>query len=66
MGRNTTASGNMRGNDSRSILDGGESLWRKARTNQLISSIETVFFRIDIESISGLRAIYEAEEAAPR
>jgi len=40
--------------------------WRiplsEARDRALVSSIETVFFRIDIESISGLRAIPEAEE----
>ncbi|MBZ5649962.1 MAG: pyridoxamine 5'-phosphate oxidase family protein [Acidobacteriia bacterium] len=30
----------------------------------LVSSIETVFFRIDIKSMSGLRAVPEAEEAA--
>ena len=32
-----------------------------ARDRGLVSSIETVFFRIDIKSISGLRAIPEAE-----
>ena len=49
----------MRINDSRSILDGGESLWRQGASEL---SIETVFFRIDIESMSGLRAMYEPEE----
>ena len=42
--------------------------WRVplARTGDrsLVSSIETVFFRIDITSMSGLRAMYEAEETA--
>jgi uncharacterized protein len=33
-----------------------------ARDRGLVSSIETVFFRIDIESISGLRAVPETEE----
>ena len=33
-----------------------------ARDIALVSSMETVFFRIDIKSISGLRAIPEAEE----
>ena len=33
-----------------------------ARDRALVSSMETVFFRIDITSISGLRAIPEAEE----
>ena len=40
--------------------------WRiplsEARDRTLVSSMETVFFRIDIKSISGLRAIPEAEE----
>jgi nitroimidazol reductase NimA-like FMN-containing flavoprotein (pyridoxamine 5'-phosphate oxidase superfamily) len=36
---------------------------RREQTSDL--SIETVFFRIDIESISGLRAMYEPEETAP-
>ena len=62
--RNTTPlSGNMRGNDLRSsALNGGESLCRKHATETLLSSMETVFFRIDIKSISGLRATPEAEE----
>jgi nitroimidazol reductase NimA-like FMN-containing flavoprotein (pyridoxamine 5'-phosphate oxidase superfamily) len=34
-----------------------------ARDRALVSSMETVFFRIDIKSISGLRAIPEAEES---
>jgi nitroimidazol reductase NimA-like FMN-containing flavoprotein (pyridoxamine 5'-phosphate oxidase superfamily) len=42
--------------------------WRiplsEARDRSLISSMETVFFRIDIKAISGLRAIPEAEESA--
>jgi nitroimidazol reductase NimA-like FMN-containing flavoprotein (pyridoxamine 5'-phosphate oxidase superfamily) len=42
--------------------------WRiplaKTRDRSLVSSIETVFFRIDITSMSGLRAMYEAEETA--
>jgi uncharacterized protein len=42
--------------------------WRiplsEARDRSLISSMETVFFRIDIKSMSGLRAIPEAEESA--
>jgi uncharacterized protein len=42
--------------------------WRiplaKTRDRSLVSSIETVFFRIDIKSVSGLRAMYEAEETA--
>ena len=33
-----------------------------ARDKELVSSMETVFFRIDIKSMSGLRAIPEAEE----
>ena len=36
---------------------------RREQTTDL--SIQTVFFRIDIESMTGLRARYEAEEAAP-
>jgi uncharacterized protein len=36
---------------------------RREQTSDV--SIETVFFRIDIESMSGLRATYEAEEADP-
>ena len=35
---------------------------RREQTSDL--SIETVFFRIDIESMSGLRAMYETEETA--
>jgi nitroimidazol reductase NimA-like FMN-containing flavoprotein (pyridoxamine 5'-phosphate oxidase superfamily) len=35
---------------------------RREQTTDL--SIQTVFFRIDIESMSGLRAMYEAEETA--
>jgi hypothetical protein len=34
----------------------------EARDRELVSSMETVFFRIDVKSISGLRAIPEAEE----
>jgi len=34
-----------------------------ARYRELVSSMETIFFRIDIKSISGLRAIPEAEES---
>jgi uncharacterized protein len=37
-----------------------------ARDRGLVSSIETVFFRIDIKSISGLRAVPETEEPAHR
>jgi uncharacterized protein len=37
---------------------------RREQTSDL--SIESVFFRIDIQSMSGLRAMYEGEEAAPR
>ena len=37
---------------------------RREQTSDV--AIETVFFRIDAESMSGLRAMYEAEEAAPR
>jgi nitroimidazol reductase NimA-like FMN-containing flavoprotein (pyridoxamine 5'-phosphate oxidase superfamily) len=33
-----------------------------ARDRELVSSMETVFFRIDIKSISGLRAVPEAEQ----
>jgi nitroimidazol reductase NimA-like FMN-containing flavoprotein (pyridoxamine 5'-phosphate oxidase superfamily) len=33
-----------------------------ARDRELVSSMETVFFRIDIKSVSGLRGIPEAEE----
>ena len=36
---------------------------RREQTSDL--SIETVFFRIDIESMSGLRAMYEPEQTAP-
>ena len=35
-----------------------------ARDRALVSSMETVFFRIDIKSISGLRAVPEAGEPA--
>ena len=34
-----------------------------ARDRELVSSMETVFFRIDIKSISGLRAVPEAEQS---
>ena len=37
-----------------------------ARDRGLVSSIETLFFRIDIKSISGLRAIPEAKEPVNR
>jgi nitroimidazol reductase NimA-like FMN-containing flavoprotein (pyridoxamine 5'-phosphate oxidase superfamily) len=43
--------------------------WRiplaETRDRSLVSSIETVFFRIDIKSMSGLRAIPEAEDPYP-
>jgi hypothetical protein len=64
MCRNTTPlSGNMRGNDwRRSVLKWWRIPLSGARDRALVSSMETVFFRIDIKSISGLRAIPEAEE----
>jgi|SRR5689334_5677023 len=34
-----------------------------ARDRELVSSMETIFFRIDIKSISGLRAVPEAEQS---
>jgi hypothetical protein len=48
----------MRWNNSRNTLNGGESE-RREQTSDL--SIEPVFFRIDIKSMSGLRAMPEAE-----
>jgi len=34
-----------------------------ARDRELVSSMDTIFFRIDIKSISGLRAVPEAEQS---
>ena len=51
---------------ARELLAQCSEWWRiplsGARDRMLVSSMETVFFRIDIKSISGLRAISEAEE----
>ena len=50
---------------ARALLSEDAQWWRvalsEARDRSLVSSIETVFFRIDIESMSGLRAVPEAE-----
>ena len=51
---------------ARELLAAQSSEWwriplSEARDRSLVSSIETVFFRIDIKSMSGLRAIPEAE-----
>ena len=52
---------------ARDLLEQCSEWWRiplsGARDRALVSSMETVFFRIDIKSISGLRAIPEAEES---
>lgn len=49
---------------ARAVLAQDSQWWRVAlseRRDGLVSSIETVFFRVDIQSMSGLRAIPEAE-----
>ncbi len=61
MSRNTLLSANMRWKNSRSILNGGEPPWRKGREQISDLAIEPVFFRIDIESMTGLGAVPEAE-----
>ena len=52
---------------ARELLAQRPEWWRiplsEARDRTLVSSIETVFFRIDIKSISGLRAVPETEES---
>ena len=49
---------------ARALLARDSQWWRiplSERRDGLVSSIETVFFRIDIESMSGLRAMPETE-----
>ena len=49
---------------ARALLSQDAQWWRVAlseRRDGLVSSIETVFFRVDIESMSGLRAMPETE-----
>jgi nitroimidazol reductase NimA-like FMN-containing flavoprotein (pyridoxamine 5'-phosphate oxidase superfamily) len=53
---------------ARELLAQHPEWWRiplsEARDRSLVSSIETVFFRIDIKSMSGLRAMPEGVEGA--
>ena len=53
--------GNTQRSYSQSILNGGEPRWRKGAKKISDLAIETVFFRIDIASMTGLRGIPEAE-----
>ena len=59
-----TRSGNMPGNNCGAVLRMVANPSGGRRDRPAISSMETVFFRIDIKSMSGLRAIPEAEEPA--